>query len=103
MEEIVFSKKHLLKNQKKKNNVISFLICIFTPTPPTELYTIFYLQNANVLLFYYSLSTYIINLTVSLVKISFFHITKIRKKMAKSTLCIQRLLLQRRDQMNFPV
>merc|ERR1712086_967132 len=28
---------------------------------------------------------------------------KYEKKMAKSTLCIQRLLLQRRDQINFPV
>lgn len=31
-------------------------------------------------MYYYSLSTYIINLTVSFVKTSFFHITKIRKK-----------------------
>ena len=87
---------------KKKNNVISVLICIFTPTPPTELYTIFYLQNAKQAMFYYSLSTYIINFTVSSKYLS-STLLKYEKKMAKSTLCIQRLLLQRRDQMNFPV
>ena len=52
-------------------------------------------------MFYYSLSTYIINFTVSSKYLS-STLLKYEKKMAKSTLCIQRLLLQRRDQIEFP-